>query len=132
MSNNFYHDLTVNVLDAETNEIIKKDFSVLLTCDGTLGYYPRLRSIYNGQAEFHNLNTASHRADENGNKSIKIQFDVFGDQFTDIGYDPNSIKGDTLKVTAIQGDEINVGWGLTYCTAYLIPRVANIYVSKLR
>lgn len=130
MSHYYYQDLKVNVLDADTKEIIRNDFYVLCTCDGALGYYPYLRAIYNGEATFHNLDTSRWGGDED-NAGFKIQFDVFGDQFTRIGYDPNSIKGDVVKITFVEGGALNLPLGPKNCTAYVIPRVANIYVSKL-
>lgn len=126
MQNKFYQDLQVNVLDADTKEVIRNDFYVLCSCDGVVGYSPALRAISDGQAMFRNLDTSRSMS------SMTIQFDVFGDQFTQIGYDPASITGNNLPVALIEGPEINVGWGPTQCDVALLPRVANIYVSKLK
>lgn len=58
-----------------------------------------------GQAELHNINNTSAQADENGKYYIQIQFDIFGDQFTQQGYDPGYVTGDKVEVEITQGPD---------------------------
>jgi len=106
-----YQNVNVNILDADTREVIQHDFQVYIyPIDG--GHY---RTIRGGCDTLSNLPVK---------ETSFVNFGFLPDQVIASGYDPASIQGYLVDVTSFDS-----GQGTGYL--YTMPRVVNITMRKL-